>query len=363
MKVLSMALAALAVAAVLFPALASARSLRAPLSGPVISGSGKFRYQYDPTKLVLPESVQLLNGHGLTRDQAGNIYFTYESLNKGDPSVRAIVRFLPDGSNGTLLGDASLAQGVPHGIKINKEADGKEYLYHGNNAAKVHKTTLDGEYVWTKDMTTAWSHNKTHWPFKPTDVVVPPGESAVFVADGYGLSKVHEFDIATGNYTGVVFGGKSSPLHFDCDHGISYDDRVGQLVVSDRSNHRLCWIDDKGTLIKTLNLTDEVPLPCNAQTSSGTSLGGDYLIVPGLGLDKADPGPWLNGSVGIYDVDNKMVSNIEVARFLGIGVLGHTHPHDAIFLKNGDIAVAVWKGHEAGSVGGLEYWTHLPEQE
>lgn len=78
---------------------------------PVISGSGNFRYQYDPSKLKLPPSVQLLNGHGLTRDKAGNIYFTYESTNKDDPSVRALIRFQSDGTGGTLLGDATLAQG------------------------------------------------------------------------------------------------------------------------------------------------------------------------------------------------------------------------------------------------------------
>lgn len=76
---------------------------------------------------------------------------------------------------------------------------------------------------------------------------------------------------------------------------------------------------------------------------------------------QVDPGPWLNGSVSIYDDRNQLVSTIEVARWLGVGVLGHTHPHDAIFLDNGDIAVAVWKGHEPGSLGGLEYWAHIPE--
>lgn len=73
-----------------------------------------------------------------------------------------------------------------------------------------------------------------------------------------------------------------------------------------------------------------------------------------------DPGPYLNGSVSIYDAKNDLVSSIEVAKYLGVGVLGHTHPHDAIFQPNGDVVVAVWKGHEKGSFGGLEYWTLLP---
>ena len=37
---------------------------------PVISGSGKFKYQWDPTKMVLPPSVSLLHGHGVTKDKA-----------------------------------------------------------------------------------------------------------------------------------------------------------------------------------------------------------------------------------------------------------------------------------------------------
>ena len=188
--------------------------------------------------------------------------------------MRALLKYDKDGTGGTLLGDASLAEGVPHGIKIAEE-HGVEYLYHANNDAKVHKTTLNGEYVWSTDMTSAWSKDATNWPFKPTGVVVPPMSSlssdsstekqVVYVADGYGLSKVHEFDTVTGNYTGIVFGGASSPLAFDCDHGISYDDRVELMVVSDRSHHRLVWIDSKGSLVDTKNLTTEVPLPCNAQ--------------------------------------------------------------------------------------------------
>lgn len=140
-------------------------------------------------------------------------------------------------------------------------------------------------------MTASWSHNTSFWPFKPTDILVPPGDTAaVFVADGYGLSKVHEFDTTTGNYTGVVFGGKGardSPIEFNCDHGISFDDRIGKIVVSDRANHRLRWIENNGTLVKTLDLSSSLPLPCNAQTSTGTSLESEHLlIVPALGIDR-----------------------------------------------------------------------------
>ena len=39
-----------------------------PPIGPVISGTGAFRYQYLPDRLVLPPTVDLLHGHGLAKD-------------------------------------------------------------------------------------------------------------------------------------------------------------------------------------------------------------------------------------------------------------------------------------------------------
>ena len=50
---------------------------------------------------------------------------TWESqaADKANASVRALLRFNPDGSGGTQLGNATLAQGVPHGLKVQVEAD------------------------------------------------------------------------------------------------------------------------------------------------------------------------------------------------------------------------------------------------
>ena len=68
----------------------------------------------------------------------------------------------------------------------------------------------------------------------------------------------------------------------------------------------------------------------------------DYAVVASLGqLDGM-----AEGSVGVVDQrTGKIVSVLEVAALLGqtAGVTtGHKHPHDAIFLANGDIAVCTW---------------------
>ena len=70
---------------------------------PLISGSGEFRYQYVPDKLVLPPEVKMRNGHGLCLDTQGNIYFTFEPA-KVDEQTRCLVRFAPDGTGAELLG-------------------------------------------------------------------------------------------------------------------------------------------------------------------------------------------------------------------------------------------------------------------
>ena len=58
---------------------------------------------------------------------------------------------------------------------------------------------------------------------------------------------------------------------------------------------------------------------------------------------------------------NTVVSVMEIAKLLGpgsaeaaaLGGDGHKHPHDAIFLANGDMAVATW------APGRLSYWRRL----
>jgi hypothetical protein len=218
-----------------------------PLKDPVLSGSGEFRYQYVPEKLVLPPEVKMRNGHGLCLDKQGNIYFTYEP-EKVDEQTRSLVRFAPDGTAPVLLGtDNALAHGVPHGLNIDFDKDGHAVLYHANNDATVHKTTLDGQVLWTQK----WAPQMGN--YKPTDAVAPPGSDRVLIADGYGSSMIHA--------------------------------------------------------------------------------------------------PDLNGPCIILDKDNQVVSVIEVGKLLGD--YGFRHPHDAIWLANGDIAVCTW------NPGRLGYWKRL----
>jgi hypothetical protein len=297
-------------------------------SGPMVSGSGDFRYEYVPEKLVLPASVKMKNGHGLCRDTAGNIYFTFEP-EKVEEETRCLVRFAPDGTDAVLLGsDNGLAHGVPHGLNIHVDKDGKHVLYHANNAATVHKTTLDGDVLWTQK----WSPQMGN--YKPTDAVEPPDSQRVFIADGYGSSMIHALKSADGIYDGKSWGGLGAAHgELNCPHGITYDPRRKLLLTADRGNKRLEYFTLNGFYHSTIE-AKEITAPCNAD------IWGDYVLVPDL-----------DGPLVVLDKDNRVISVIEVGKLLG--ARGFSHPHDAIWLANGDIAVCTW------NPGRLGYWKRL----
>jgi hypothetical protein len=314
------------------PPLAAAAPAPAEPAAPpdaVIGGSGAFRYQYLPEKLVLPPEVKMRHGHGLCHDPDGNIYFTYEP-EKVEAATRCLVRFAPDGTRPQLLGnDNTLAFGAPHGLNIHVDADGKPHLYHANNAATVFKTTLGGDIEWTRK-----------WPpdmgnYKPTDAVVTPDGTRVLVADGYGSSMIHAFNTADGVYAGKSWGGAGAAHgEFNCPHGITFDPRRKLLLVADRGNHRLEYYAVNGIYQNSVE-TPECQAPCNAD------IRGDFVLVPNL-----------DGPLVILDKQNKTVAVIEVGKLLG--ARGFLHPHDAIWLPNGDIVVCTW------NPGRLGYWKHLP---
>lgn len=310
------------------PAESAAASPPADLSTPIISGSGEFRYQYVPDKLVLPPEVHMRNGHGLCLDSEGNIFFTFEAV-KVEEQTRCLVRFKPDGTEPTLLGsDNALAHGTPHGLNIHTDKDGRPVLYHANNDATVHKTTLDGHILWTQK----WS--KQMGNYKPTDAVAPPNSDRVLIADGYGSSMIHALKAADGVYAGKSWGGLGHDHgELNCPHGITFDPRRNLILTADRGNKRLEYFTASGAYHSTIE-APEITAPCNAD------IRGEHVLVPDL-----------NGPMVILDKDNKVVSVIEVGKLLGGN--GFKHPHDAIWLANGDIAVCTW------NPGRLGYWKRL----
>lgn len=338
----------------------------------IISGQGDWRYQFVPdlVKLPSPQTNNDLNGHGLTKDNDGNIYFTFVPKTVGN-DTQVLVKFKPDGTKGLLLGAkgrTELTTGVPHGLRIEHDPVAKEsYFYHANNDAKIMKSRLDGSVMWTADLKHWQQEKPQYWPIRPCDAIVVPGTDILVVADGYGSSFIHWFDKHTGKYIeNRTFGGKglstSDPIKFNTPHGINVDPRhPGTLVISDRTNERLVWITPEGKYVGSMPTSQPagMSLPCNVDVHTDFK-AGQVAVVPSLGMSYSNLN---NGSVAIYDQNNSILSVIEVAA--NIGYLGHQHPHDAMFMPNGDVVVCCWSGppnspEQGAAEGTISYWKRLP---
>ena len=293
---------------------------------------------------------------------------------KVDNSTQVLMRCDPSGANCKMLGKPGpegLSAGTPHGLRIeHDEKKGESYLYHSNNNAKIMKTDLEGNIIWTADLS-GWAKDPVMKKFtpqgiRPCDAIVVPGTDILLMSDGYGSSFVHQFNKYTGKYIeGKSFGGlgntTSDPIKLHTPHGIALDPRYpGTVVISDRSNSRLVWTKFDGTYVRHLptGATGGMSLPCNVDVMDDKK-AGKIAVVPSLGM----PGKMNNGSVAIYGPKDELLSTIYVAE--KIGHLGNQHPHDAMFLPNGDIVCCCWGGPantdpvQGPAKGTISYWKRV----
>ncbi len=171
--------------------------------------------------------------------------------------------------------------------------------------------------------------------YKPTNVAVGPNGD-VYIADGYGLSWIHQYN-AKAEYI-RSWGGKGSAAgKLDCPHGIWLDTRSDSpvLVVADRSNARLQYFSLDG---KSLSfVTNDLRRPCHFDQRNGE------LLVPDL-----------YGEVTIFDRENKLITHLgdnpEVWKTKGWPNIPHDQrvagkfvsPHAACWDHSGNIYVVEW---------------------
>ncbi|MRI35125.1 hypothetical protein EOPP23_19345 [Endozoicomonas sp. OPT23] len=331
-----------------------------------ILGQGEFRYRIRRDKLVVPEEITSTwsNVHGLTLAEDGSIYVTYSTWYGHDENTRALIKFDNNADFLGTLGTKDHAKGEPHGLDGRTEQDGKFYLYHTNNAGRFYKTDTDMNEIWSNNFPeslsmyergffntmkdfynwayTNYNNNMIAIPsgYSPCNVAFNPNGKDIYMADCYSGSLVHKFNAENGEYKGLTFGGKGEEANlYNTPHGLIWDIREGrdQLLIADRGNNRLQYTDGDG---KTLSVVTDPAIvePCDFD------IWKDYVLIPDL-----------TGHLVVMDENNKVISKINVSEV--IGAAGFPHPHDAIFLPNGDIAVGTWFN------GSLTYWERLPAEE
>jgi hypothetical protein len=174
------------------------------------------------------------------------------------------------------------------------QENGVEYLY-----TTVQKGTPKENWLFVKMKTDGTVVQKIVAPpeagFKAPNewrltAAVPGPDGSIFIANGYGDSRIFRFD-KRGNYLASYGGKGTADGLFDCSHGLAVDSRYDQplLLVCDRENRRLCHFDFDGKFVRTV--TQHLRRPCQV------SFHGDYALVSEL-----------EGRVTILDHDNAPVA-------------------------------------------------------
>ncbi|MBC8064770.1 MAG: hypothetical protein H7Y17_08070 [Chlorobia bacterium] len=309
-------------------AVAMASGFRTWSDEKIILGSGEHRYECIHDWITPPEGMIFGDTHGVAQDGKGRIYVAH-TVNGQSKSSDAVCVY--DEKGKFLNSWGSRFKGGAHGLDLRKEGN-EEFLYHCDTSArKVVKTKLDGTVVWEMGAPAESGKYKDGAGYVPTNVAFAK-DGDFYIGDGYGSSWIHQYDVK-GNFVRTFGGYGKDPGQLNCPHGLWVDTRLKEplLAVADRGNRRIQYFSLDGKHVRFE--TSGMRLPCHF------SLRKELMLVPDL-----------ESVVTILDQDNKPV--VQLGDGKPSDLRGHPradfipgkfiHPHDAMFLRNGDILVAEW---------------------
>ena len=248
------------------------------------TGNGAWTYEVVSNWGQLPQGKSFGGTHGaIATDKAGHLYVSTQS-------ETGILVYSPDGA---LVRTIANEYPEVHSIFYAQES-GEEFLY-----TTVQKGTPQENWLFVKMKTDGAVVQKITAPpeagFKAPNewrltAAVPAPDGSIFIANGYGDSRIFRFD-KQGNFRASYGSKGTADGQFDCSHGLAVDTRYDQtlLLVCDRENRRLCHFDCDGKFVRTL--TEHLRRPCQV------SFLGDYALVSEL-----------EGRATILDRDNVPVA-------------------------------------------------------
>ena len=248
------------------------------------TGNGEWTYEVVPDWGHLPAGLTFGGTHGaIATDNAGHVYVSTQS-------ETGILVYTPAGAFKNKI-----ATEYPEVHSIFHAQEGAdEYLY-----TTVQKGTPKENWLFVKMKIDGTVVQKITAPpqagFKSPNewrltAAVPGPDGSMFIANGYGDSRIFRFD-KNGEYRGEWGGKGTTDGLFDCCHGLAVDTRYDQplLLVCDRENRRLCHLDFDGKFVGTV--TQHLRRPCQV------SFHRDFAVVSEL-----------EGRVTILDKDNTPVA-------------------------------------------------------
>ncbi len=291
-----------------------------------VLGGGSHTYEFVDGWGKLPATIRYGYTHGVVADSQHRILIHNQSKD-------AVIIFDHKGKFVKSWG-AEFEKGA-HGMFLNREGK-QEFLYLADYVRHtVVKATIDGEVVWRLGYPEEAGVYKSADQYKPTNVAVAPNGD-FYVADGYGLSWIHQYN-ARAEYV-RSWGGKGSEAgKLNCPHGIWVDTRGASpvLVVADRTNERLQTFTLDGKHLGFV--TGTLRRPCHFDQFK------NELVVPDL-----------HGRITILDRENRLIThlgdNVDVWKIKGWPNLPREtreagkfiSPHAACCDAKGNIYVVEW---------------------
>jgi hypothetical protein len=248
------------------------------------TGNGEWTYDVVPSWGQLPAGNSFGGTHGaIATDKAGNVYVSTQS-------DAGVLVYAPDGTF-----KKSIATDYPEVHSISYAQEGGDEVFY----TTVQKGTPRENWLFVKMKIDGTVLQKITAPpeagFKAPNewritAAVPAPDGSIFIANGYGDSRIFRFD-KTGQYKASYGGKGTADGQFDCSHGLAVDTRYDQplLLVCDRENRRLCHFDFDGKFVRTV--AQHLRRPCQV------SFHGDHALISEL-----------EGRAVILDRDNALVA-------------------------------------------------------
>lgn len=206
-----------------------------PHEGGLMEYSVDIRFGMEPN--TMPEGWYFGRVSAVATDSNNDVY-VFQRDNVADP----IIVFDDEGNYLRSIG-ADINFVNEHGMRIDKYDN---IWVTDNRDHFVMKLSNEGEVLMTLGI--PGQDGVTDETFgRPADIAFGPNDE-IYVADGYGNSRVVKYD-AEGNFVTTWGTPGSEPGQFDLVHSIATDS-VGNVYVADRENNRIQIFDEDGTLLR-----------------------------------------------------------------------------------------------------------------
>jgi hypothetical protein len=256
-------------------------------------GSGNFTYEVRTDWARLPGGWSFLEVVDVAVDSQDRVYV----FCRGE---HPLIIFDEEGNFLNSWGEGIFQR--PHGITIGPD----DSLYCADDLAHViRKFTPEGKLLLTLGTPGQATPFQEGRPFnRPTKVALDPKTGDLYVADGYGNSRIHKYS-PDGKYLFSWGQPGSDPGEFNLVHSVCVD-QEGYVYVADRENHRIQTFDSKGKYMAQWN---NLHRPCGLHLDGG----GEQLcyigeLAPGMPINEQYPN--LGPRVGIYNLKGERLARL-----------------------------------------------------